>query len=129
MNRSAVILDFDGTITKRLLDFDAIRAEMGIERGPILEAVSAMTVEERGRAERILHRHEQDAAEGAQLQPGAGSVLDELRSRGHPLGVVTRNARRWVDVVMQRIDGLVEEPYRFAADSSSDGVRGTSRFV
>ena len=41
MNRSAVIFDLDGTITKPYLDFDAVRAEIGVE-GPVLEAMAGM---------------------------------------------------------------------------------------
>lgn len=35
----------------------------------------------------------------------------------------------FVDDVMQRIDGLVDEPYRFSADGASHGVEGSDRFV
>jgi 1-acyl-sn-glycerol-3-phosphate acyltransferase len=34
-----------------------------------------------------------------------------------------------IDRVMQRIDGLVDEEYRFSDDQESEGVRGTDRFV
>ena len=34
-----------------------------------------------------------------------------------------------VDLVMDRINGLVDEPYKYGDASSSDGVRGTARFV
>lgn len=34
-----------------------------------------------------------------------------------------------VDEIMHRIDGLVDEPYRFADDEESDGVKGSHRFV
>jgi 1-acyl-sn-glycerol-3-phosphate acyltransferase len=34
-----------------------------------------------------------------------------------------------VDEIMRRIDGLVDEPYRFAPDATSDGVKGSHRFV
>lgn len=37
--------------------------------------------------------------------------------------------QRLVDLVMNRIDGLVDEPYRFAPDKRSDGVAGTNRFI
>jgi 1-acyl-sn-glycerol-3-phosphate acyltransferase len=33
------------------------------------------------------------------------------------------------DHVMDRIDGLVDEPYRFSDDQQSEGVEGSSRFV
>lgn len=34
-----------------------------------------------------------------------------------------------VDEVMERIDGLVDEPYRFADDQRSDGTTGVDRFM
>lgn len=34
-----------------------------------------------------------------------------------------------VDVVMDRINGLVDEPYKWGAAQASDGVQGSSRFV
>ncbi len=34
-----------------------------------------------------------------------------------------------VDRVMERINTLVDEPYRFSEDQESDGTRGTARFV
>jgi hypothetical protein len=34
-----------------------------------------------------------------------------------------------VDMVMDRINGLVDEPYRFGDEKASDGVAGSSRFV
>ncbi len=34
-----------------------------------------------------------------------------------------------VDVVMERINALVDEPYRWGTEQESDGVRGSSRFV
>lgn len=37
--------------------------------------------------------------------------------------------QRYVDEVMQRIDGLVDEDYRFTHDGASEGVSGSSRFV
>ncbi|NOY91549.1 MAG: hypothetical protein GXP55_10135 [Deltaproteobacteria bacterium] len=33
------------------------------------------------------------------------------------------------DLVMERIDGLVDEPYRFGDDHGTDGVTGTARFL
>lgn len=37
--------------------------------------------------------------------------------------------QRYVDDVMQRIDGLVDPEYRFSADGGSEGVAGSHRFV
>lgn len=97
----AVIFDLDGTLTVPVLDFDRIRAEIGVE-GPVLEAVEALTGAARERAERILDDHEQHAARGSTLQPGAAEVLAELRRRGIPCAILTRNSRASLETVLSR---------------------------
>ena len=67
------IFDMDGTLTKPQLDFDRIRQEIGLDGVPILEAMEAMSPEERARTEAILHRHEAEAAATSELQLGAPS--------------------------------------------------------
>ncbi len=91
----AVIFDLDGTITQPYFDFDAIRVEIGIGRndGPVLEAMEKMTAKQRQRAERILHYHEEKALAASTLNPGASETLVELRRRGLPVGILTRNTK------------------------------------
>ena len=91
----AVVFDLDGTITEPYFDFDAIRAEIGIEKNgePILEAMEKMTPTQRQRAERILHDHEQLALAESRLKPDAAKTLAELQSWGLPIGILTRNRK------------------------------------
>jgi HAD superfamily hydrolase (TIGR01509 family) len=105
--RGAVIFDFDGTLTKPCLDFDAIRAEIGVT-GPILEALSGLDPAARARAERIVLRHEWEAARRAELHDGASEVLAVLRSRGMPTAILTRNARATVEHVLARFNLSVD---------------------
>ena len=56
MGKSVIIFDLDGTLTKPVLDFDAIRAEIGGIEGPILEAMVDLSPEDRARAELIVAR-------------------------------------------------------------------------
>jgi HAD superfamily hydrolase (TIGR01509 family) len=107
-NRTAVIFDLDGTLTRPHLDFDAIRAEIGIERGPILEAIEGMSPQARRRAETILLRHEAEAAARAELQEDAAFVLEECRRRGHAVAILTRNARIFVDEILARFELRVD---------------------
>ena len=58
----AVIFDLDGTLTIPVLDFDAMRAEMGLTNEPILEDMERMDADRRAEAEAILQRHEHRAA-------------------------------------------------------------------
>ena len=96
MQIKAVIFDLDGTITQPFFDFDAIRLEMGYppDAGPILELMEKMTPGERDEAERILQVHEEKAVAESTLNPGAKEVLEELRSRGIRIGILTRNKRQ-----------------------------------
>lgn len=105
---AAVIFDLDGTLTRPYLDFDAIRAEIGIASGPILEAMDAMSPEQRRRAEIIVERHEWDAARNSQLYDGARETLIECRRMGFATAILTRNARACVDHVLQEHDLVVD---------------------
>lgn len=104
MTATAVIFDFDGTITRPNLDFDAIRAEIGIASGPILEHVARMTPDEAHRAQEILERHEWEAAHAAELQEEAAETIESLRARGLKIAVLTRNARPILDHVLAAHD-------------------------
>jgi len=117
VTRSAVIFDLDGTLTRPILDFDAIRAEIGGIQGPILEALSALSFERRARAEAILERHEREAAQQAQLYEGAVEVLAECRRRGHPLAILTRNARVNLFAVLERF-GITIDASRTREDGA-----------
>jgi len=112
-----VIFDLDGTLTVPTLDFDAIRADIGLPPGPILESLAKLSDDARTHAAAILERHERAAAEGAVLHDGAIDTLQTLRDRGFPIAILTRNARRWTDLVITRF-GLVVDALR----TRDDGV-------
>ncbi len=136
--QAAVIFDLDGTLTVPYLDFDAIRAEADLPPGPILESLERLSAAERARVQRILDRHERDAAENSTLQAGAVETVRQLRERGFAIGVLTRNTRQWtayvlakhgltVDALRCRDDGTVKpsaEPVlRLCADLKADPQR------
>jgi len=98
----AVIFDMDGTLTRAALDFDRIRAEIGVIGETILEGMSRMTPDDRRRAEEIVARHEADAAANSQLQPFAGQCVQALRDANIPIALMTRNSRKSVETVLAR---------------------------
>ena len=113
---SAIIFDLDGTLTKPYLNFDVIRAEIGVE-GPILEALPDLDDATRQRAEEILLQHEQEAAENAELYEGAVEVVAACRAQGHPVAILTRNSRRSVEFVLGA-HGIVVDAARTREDGA-----------
>src|SRR3954468_19870867 len=89
----AILFDMDGTLTQPYLDFPQMKQEMGIplER-PILEALAEMSVEDRQRAERILHRHEEIAAAGSALNEGCHDLMRMLGELQIRSALITRNS-------------------------------------
>jgi len=107
-----VIFDLDGTLTEPLLDFEAIRREVGIASGlPILEAMESFDAAARARAEVILRRHEMDAIRAATLAEGCRDLLAELAARRIPVAILTRNVRDAVDDFLRRFDVRVVAAY------------------
>lgn len=113
---SLAIFDMDGTLTRPHLDFDRIRAEIGLSPGPILESVAALPPgQERERAEAILHRHEDEAARASELQPDAREVLAILRHAGWLTALMTRNSRHATKIVCDK-HGLAFDHIRTRED-------------
>lgn len=103
----AVIFDLDGTLTEPLLDFAAIRREIGLAPDlPILEALKERDADFQAGAEVILRRHELDAIASATLADGCIELLARLRTLGIPMGILTRNMREAVDAFVARFARL-----------------------
>ncbi len=116
-NRSAVIFDLDGTLTRPYLDFDAIRREIGISSGTLLEALELMPAEQKARAHTIILRHEWDAARNASLHDHAVETVAACRAHGHAAALLTRNTRSVVDFVLSRF-GFVFDAIRTRDDGA-----------
>ncbi len=100
---AAVIFDMDGTITAPLLDFAAIRDEVGIAPGePLLESMARMTPHARRRANSIICRHEIAAAKASTLNQGVSEVLRLLKAGGIKTAILTRNSRQSTRIVLAR---------------------------
>lgn len=89
------LFDMDGTLTRAIHDFDAMRETLGLPPGvPILEALARIEAEDASRARRLraaLDAIELDIAGEARAQPGAVELLESLLARGARLAIVTRN--------------------------------------
>jgi phosphoglycolate phosphatase-like HAD superfamily hydrolase len=101
----AVIFDMDGTLTEALLDFDAIRSEIGLAAGlPILEQLADGDAALRARGEEIMRRHEREAIARATLAEGCLELLARLRARGVPAAILTRNTREVVETFVGKFE-------------------------
>ncbi len=100
----AVIFDMDGTITQPVLDFLAIRREIGLPEGDIAKTIAALPEEPRKRAWQIIERYELLAEDRQQLQDGAKELLERCRSDGIRIGLITRNIQRSVDALCRKFD-------------------------
>ena len=122
----AVIFDMDGTLTEALLDFDAIRSEIGLAAGlPILEQLAGGDAALRARGEEIMRRHEREAIARATLAEGCLELLARLRARGVPAAILTRNTREVVETFVGKFDlGPSFAPPPGGAAGGGGGARG-----
>jgi len=95
----------DGTIVELVLDFQAMRAELGISsRDGILEAVERMPPADAARARGLLLRRELAAARRARLMPGAAELLGRIAAAGLKTALLTRNSRKAMETVLERLE-------------------------
>lgn len=91
-NRSHWIFDMDGTLTRAVHDFEAIRRELGLPAGePILEVLDKMPTEQAALMHQRLDEIEFELAAKATPQPGAEELLSTLIEAGIQIGILTRN--------------------------------------
>ncbi len=99
-----ILFDMDGVVVRQRLDFLAIKEEIfGTTHGFILERIADLAPPEQGRAEAILERHETAAAADAEPMDGVLPFLAWMQSRGLRRGLVTRNSRKSVQMVLARL--------------------------
>jgi len=94
----------DGVVVRQRLDFHAIKLEIfGTPEGFVLERLGALPPAERPRAEAILERHETAAAQTAEPMDGIRAFHEWMQARGLKSGLVTRNSRKSVGLVLARL--------------------------
>jgi len=101
---AGILFDMDGVVVQQRLDFPAIKREIfGDTHGFILERMAKLPPAERARADVILERHETAAAAEAEPMSGIMPFLQWMEARGLRRGLVTRNSRKSVDLVLARL--------------------------
>ena len=93
-----VLLDFDGTITKPVFNWPAMKEEMNLPANDIsiLDYISTAGLKDALKVEKILERFEIDAALKAELNDGAGDLIKFLKEKEIPHAIVTNNAKKHV---------------------------------
>ncbi len=101
---AGVLFDLDGVVVRQRLNFPAIKQEIfGDTEGFILERMSKLPPAERARADAILELHETAAAAEAEPMDGILPFLEWMDARSLKRGLVTRNSRKSVDLVLARL--------------------------
>lgn len=103
----ALILDMDGTLIESTLDFDAIRAALGIAPGMgTLEAIERMAPDRREWAMAKLLEFELASVRAASLHEGAAELTADARRAGIATALLTRNAAEAMALVLARFPQL-----------------------
>jgi len=98
----AVLLDMDGTLVEVPHDWTAIRRELGVGPGSILDQLHALPEPERSRKLAHLDAMETAACREARPAPGAAEFLDFLRRAGIAAALVTNNSAASAREILDR---------------------------
>ena len=123
MTISAVLFDFDGTLTApHGIDFDRVRAEIGCPPGEsVLEYIEALPdPAHRSRAGDVLHRVEMEAAARARPNRGTPAALAALHDMGLPASVLTRNSRAALTRALDNFDGIDADHFTLVLTRDDD---------
>ena len=106
---SAVLFDFDGTLTKPdALDFSVIKNILGCPNEiPALEFIESIPdPQKRAEAFNELNRFESRAAANSEPNPGAENLIRTIHSMGLPMGLITRNSMDSVREALKNFNGI-----------------------
>lgn len=101
---NGVLFDFDETLTAPgAIDFEEIRRRIGMPPDrPVLEYIAGLAERsEREAARAVVDEVELEAAAASRPNAGAEEIVEWLRSLGLPIGIMTRNSRRAIDLAFQ----------------------------
>ena len=113
MNIKGILFDFDGTLTvPGAIDFLEIKKSLGCAPDvPILEFIESLDEDEQQDAYNFLDRYEEKAARISFPAPGAEVVIQELKERNLPLGIITRNSLSAVLLALHNFDTVQADDF------------------
>jgi len=98
-----IIFDMDGTITAPYFDFAKIKAAACIGERDLLDYLHEVDGAEYERIHNLMMEFEHDGMQNAKLNEGARDVLDYLTQKQIPTALLTRNSRRSVDGICEKL--------------------------
>lgn len=102
------VFDLDGTLTKAVHDFEAIRLALGVPRGePILEHIASLPAEPARELAHKLEQIERELCHQTESAEGAAELLARLHAEGARLGILTRNAHTLARLTLEHV-GLAQ---------------------
>lgn len=108
-----ILFDFDGTLTvPGAINFLEIKASLGCPPEiPILEFIETLDKNEQHKAYGFLDSHEEEAARISFPAPGSEDVIRELKKKGLPLGIITRNSLNAVLLALKNFDHITADDF------------------
>lgn len=98
-----IAFDLDGTLVEFNIPFEEIRAVLGIGDRFILESILSEKDESRKKEMlKILEKYELESAKNAKLAFYAKELLQFLKEKRIPHGIITRNSRKSVEVISKK---------------------------
>ena len=114
-----VIFDLDGTLTKPVLDFELIRAKLGLApRTDIVQSIEQWPEPRRSWGHQTVEEWETEALERFQLEPAVPDLLKLLASAGILGAVVTRNSDTALLHLEQHLQAAGLPPFSMALSRS-----------
>ncbi|NVK30462.1 MAG: HAD-IA family hydrolase [Gammaproteobacteria bacterium] len=95
-----IVFDMDCTLTRTTHDYEEMRRLVGTPPG---EDTLRYVYQQPNRDELLerIYEWELSHAKIASANDGARALLDRLRTQGHTLGILTRNAKALIDVTLK----------------------------
>lgn len=106
---SAVLFDFDGTLTRPgAIDFKSIKENIGCSPDqPVLEYIQAIPrIQDRRKAMDKLNRFEAEGAAGSCPNTGAQQIITWIKRHRLPVAIITRNSRDSVMVSLENFEHI-----------------------
>jgi len=109
-----ILFDFDGTLTMAgLIDFKRVKEDVGCPHDmPVLEFIESIVEDdERFRAFQVLEEAEEKAALNSLPNEGACDVIQWIRKKKIPCGILTRNSHINVERALKNFESIEKEDF------------------